>query len=93
MPQTAFEIEFTYAGSPYAGLVRPLSSNPDSGYCVVLESENQELYLEILLLPASSPLEDWDFKCGEGEDASHYYDKELLEEIGEQVEAHLIAAP
>ena len=89
MRQNDFQIEFAYDGIVFYGLVHPEGSEFATRYRVSLESENQETYLNVLLLPSSSDLEDWAFECNEGEDATAYYEKELLEEIGEQVEAYL----
>jgi hypothetical protein len=88
-----FQIEFTYQDIPYVGLVRQLDRNDQAWYTVQLESENQESNLEILLKPSTSDVDDWDFYCINGEeeeDASAFYDKDLLTEIGEAVEAHLL---
>jgi hypothetical protein len=89
MPQNDFQIDFIYDGVSYYWLVHPEGPDSAARYRVSLESENQENLLDILLLPSSSNLEDWEFRCGEGEEATAYYDKELLEEIGEQIEAYL----
>lgn len=88
MAKQDFQIEFPYNGVSYYGLVRPQGPEANSGYRVSLESENQESYLDIILTPSASELEDWDFTCGDGEDATNHYDLELLEEIGEQIEEH-----
>jgi hypothetical protein len=89
MRQNDFQIEFAYDGVSYYGLVQPQGPDSDVRYRVSLESENQETLLDVLLLPSSSDLEDWDFQCGDGEEATAYYDKELLEEIGERIEEYL----
>ena len=85
MKTNEFQIEFTYDEVSYVGLVQPMDND---GYRVSLESDNQETYLDLLLTPSDSELEDWNFSCGDGEDALEHYDKELLEEIGEQIEAY-----
>ena len=83
-----FQIEFTYQDIPYIGLVTPVIKNKKTGYHVDLESENQESNMRITLTPSNSALEDWDFECGEGEAATEYYDKDLLEEVGEAIEKY-----
>lgn len=86
-----FQIEFIYQGIPYLGIVKPLDRNDQAWYAIQLESDNQESHLEIMLKPSTSDLNDWDFYCINGqEDASAYYDRDLLTEIGEAVEAHLL---
>lgn len=88
MSSKEFQIEFTYQDIPYIGLVNPLSEGKETWYSVNLESENQESYIEITVKPSSSALEDWDYECKEGEDALEYYEKDLLQEIGEAIEKH-----
>jgi hypothetical protein len=83
-----FQIEFTYQDISYIGLVTPVIKNKKTGYLVDLESENQESNMRITLTPSNSALEDWDFECGEGEPATEYYDKDLLEEVGEAIEKY-----
>ena len=86
MSTKEFQIEFTYQDIPYIGLVNPLQKGKETWYAVNLESENQESYIEIIAKPSVSALEDWDFVCKEGEDAIGYYEKDLLQEIGEAIE-------
>ena len=86
MTTEEFQIEFTYDEVSYVGLVQPTDGG---GYRVSLESDNQETYLDLILTPSASNLEDWDFSCGDGEDATTHYDKDLLEEVGEQIEGYL----
>jgi hypothetical protein len=83
-----FQIEFSYQDMPYIGLVNPIQKGKETWYAVNLESENQETYVEIIAKPSVSALEDWDFECKEGESAVDYYDKDLLQEIGEAIEKH-----
>jgi len=89
MSNNEFQIEFNYDEISYVGLVQPIVNKGDIGYRVSLESDNQETYLDIILTPANSNIEDWDYSCVDGEDATHHYDKGLLEEVGEQIEAYL----
>jgi len=89
MPETSFQIEFAYNDALYLGSVMPLGTSPASGFSVLLENDNGEFFLEIFLNPSTSPLEEWKYECGVGEKAAHYYDKALLDEIGEQIQANL----
>lgn len=86
MPLSEFQIEFLYNDVNYIGLVQPAGHNR---FRVNLENDNQETFMEVVLKPSSSTLEDWDFECGDGEDASQYFELGLLEEVGEQIESHL----
>lgn len=93
MHTNEFQIEFTYDEISYAGLVQPIVHDGDIGYRVSLESDNQETYLDIILKPSASDLEDWNYSCEDGEDATRHYDKALLGEVGEQIEAYLTRRP
>jgi hypothetical protein len=90
MISNEFQIEFTYDEVSYVGLVVSTRQDGDIGYRVHLESDNQEIYLDLILMPSDSELEDWVFTCGNAENAKKYYDKGLLEEVGEQIEAYQI---
>jgi len=92
MDNADFQIEFTYQNIPYLGIVKPLERNGEVWYAVNLESENQERWVEIVARPSTSALEDWDFQCGDGEGAAEYYDKQLLQEVGEAIERYMITA-
>lgn len=88
MPAEPFPIEFNYQETPYIGIVTPIDRGKETWYSVQLESENQESNVAIIARPSQSALEDWDFSCeGEGVD---YYDKDLLQEIGEAIERYLV---
>ena len=89
MSRNEFQIEFAYEGVKYYGLVHAEGPASTPRYRVSLENENQEFFLEILLLPAPSDLEDWIFECQDGEDATAYYDMELLEAVGGEIDAHI----
>jgi hypothetical protein len=84
-----FTVEFTYQNVYYRGLVRPFLEAGEVSYVVNLEDESQETSIQIVLRPSTSSLEDWDFECPDGGKADNRYDKDLLVEIGEQVEACL----
>jgi hypothetical protein len=90
MTPKEFQIEFTYDEVSYIGLVSPITRKGQTGYRVSLESDNQEAYLDLILMPSNSEIEDWLFTCDDGEDATKHYDKGLLEEVGEQIEAQQI---
>jgi hypothetical protein len=89
MSRNDFQIEFTHNGVQYLGFVRAIGVDASAGFSIILECENQQLYLEILGVPCASESEVWEFECGEGEDATHYYDKGLLEEIAREMQLHL----
>jgi hypothetical protein len=91
MPGNEFQIEFTYDHIPFIGIVSPMEKGSETWYTVKLESENQESFLGIIAKPTRFLWEDWDFECENGENALSYYNKGLLEEIGEAIEKYLIA--
>jgi hypothetical protein len=91
MATDQFQIEFTFQNIPFIGLVAPIEKGGQSWYSIDLESENQESYMRILGRLSNKPTEEWDFTCGDGEPATNYYDKDLLQEIGEAIEKHLVA--
>jgi len=79
-----FQINFSYEGSPYTGLVTPVENGDQLSYKINLESENQESFVEIIGKPSESG--DWNFECSNGDNPVDYYDKQLLVEIGEAIE-------
>lgn len=85
MAESNFQIKFAYDGIMYYGLVR----EENDGFFVDLEIEGHEAFLQILLTPSSSALKDWEFTCRNGEEATHYFDKGLLQEISQRIEAYL----
>lgn len=85
----AFALEFAYQGIHYRGLARPFLQDEGINYLVNVQDESQETAVEVVLGPTTSSLEDWDYECPDGGKADQRYDKELLIEIGEQVEACL----
>ena len=89
MSRNEFQIEFTFEGLNYYGLVHAEGSGSARRYRVSLENEEQQSLPEILLLPSPSDLEDWTFECNNGEAATAYYEKELLEGIGGEIEAYI----
>jgi hypothetical protein len=90
MPAEPFQIEFNYRAIPYLGIVTPIEKGAETWYSVQLESENQESNVGIVAKPSQSALEDWDFSCEEEGDPLDYYEKDLLQEIGEAIERYLI---
>ena len=90
MPFQEFQIDFTYDAVYYQGLVRPIAEDSQMSYRVMLENENQEASIDVILRPSRSQLDDWEFECPDGKKAEDHFDKDLLTEIGEQVEAYLI---
>ena len=90
MPAEPFQIEFNYQETPYIGIVTPIEKSKQTWYSVQLESENQESNVAIVARPSQSALEDWDFSCEGEDDPLDYYDKDLLQEIGEAIERYLV---
>ncbi|HTI07516.1 MAG TPA: hypothetical protein VL832_03135 [Puia sp.] len=88
MSTDEFQIEFNYQEIPYIGIVTPVAQDGATWYRVNLESENQEEFVEILVKPSTSTTEDWDFECEPSGNALDYYDKGLLEEVGEAIEKY-----
>ena len=89
MPNGEFTIEFTYEDVAYVGLVKPTDKNGETWYTVDLESDNQESYMQIILKPSNSAIDDWDFiVANDDPDASSHYDKDLLTEVGEAIEEY-----
>ncbi|MDP4218767.1 MAG: hypothetical protein Q8927_21440 [Bacteroidota bacterium] len=91
MSTDPFQIEFTYQNAPFIGLVTPFERAGECRYSIDLESENQESHLRIQGKLSNHVADVWDFTCGDGEPATNYYDKDLLQEIGEAIEKHLVA--
>jgi hypothetical protein len=89
MAADTFQIEFVYDKTVYIGIVTPIRSGGDTSYSIQVESENQESNLTLIAKPSLSALEDWDFECEDETDPLDYYDKGLLDEIGEAIEKHL----
>jgi hypothetical protein len=85
-----FTIDFSYDGTSYTALVTPRLENGVTVYSVQLESENQETFVEILASPPGTDDGQWIFKCPDDQEPSEYYDKKLLEEIGEVIEQNEI---
>lgn len=81
--------EFTYSHKAYSGIVWPIKLGWVTGYTVSLESDGEKIKPDILFSPSASDREDWDLSCA-GEDALLYYDKAMLEEIGEQIAVRLL---
>ena len=89
MAADTFTIEFSHGGTEYMGIVTPIKSGKETWYSVQVESENQESNITIIAKPSQTALEDWDFVCEDETDPLDYYDKDLLTEIGEAIEAWL----
>jgi hypothetical protein len=83
-----FIIDFTSNGISYSGLVTPISSGDELHYAVVVESENQELHLEIIADNCGEGKLDWCYKESGNSQESNPYDKAFLQEIGEAIEKH-----
>ncbi len=83
-----FEIDFLYDGQPYKGLVTTMEGTGDRHYFVKVESENQELFLNIIGNPCGEDKMDWCFKDPESRGNEQQIDKNFLTEIGEAIEKY-----
>jgi hypothetical protein len=85
-----FIIDFLYDGLPYRGLVTPKEkTETDSlSYTVKVESENQELFLDIIANPCGTDKMDWCFQDADKAPGDARFDKDFLQEIGEAIEKH-----
>jgi hypothetical protein len=81
-----FVIDFTYDQMPFTGLVLPKKNGEDLVYSVKVESQNQELNLDIIANPCGDGKVEWCFS-GEPDEAGNY-DPALLQEIGEAIEKY-----
>jgi len=81
-----FVIDFIYEKMPFTGLVMPRKVGDDLLYSVKLESQNQELNLDITANPCGDGKMEWCFR-GEQTEADNY-DPALLQEIGEAIEKY-----
>ena len=86
-----FVIDFTYEQMPFTGLVSPRHEGDNPVYSVKLESQNQELNLEIIANPCGDGKMEWCFK-GEPNESDNY-DLALLQEIGEAIEKYQTSLP
>jgi hypothetical protein len=85
-----FIIDFLYDGLPYRGLVTPKEKTETESlsYSVKVESENQELYLDIIANPCGTDKMDWCFRDPAGAPEDSRFDKNFLQEIGEAIEKY-----
>jgi hypothetical protein len=81
-----FVIDFIYEQMPFTGLVLPRREGDDMVYSVKLESQNQELNLNITANPCGDGKVEWCF-TGTPEEAESY-DPALLQEVGEAIEKY-----
>jgi hypothetical protein len=81
-----FIIDFIYDQVPYTGLVRPRKEADNLVYTIEVESQNQELNLDITANPCGDGKMEWCF-TGNPEEAGTY-DPALLQEIGEAIEKY-----
>jgi hypothetical protein len=81
-----FVIDFIYEQMSFTGLVTPRQESDELVYTVKVESQNQELNLDITANPCGDGKMEWCFK-GELNEAGNY-DPALLQEIGEAIEKY-----
>ena len=81
-----FLIYFVYEQMPFTGLVIPRQKGEDTVYCVRVESQNQELNLDISANPCGDGKMEWCFSGTPNE--ADGYDPALLQEIGEAIEKY-----
>jgi hypothetical protein len=86
-----FTIDLTYDGVSYAAIVIPKQENGMVTYNIKLDSENQESFVEIIAVPPGNGIDQWIFKCPDDQEPFEYYDKRLLEEIGEAIEKNEVS--
>lgn len=86
-----FTIDLTYDGINYAALVIPKQENGIFTYNIKLDSENQESFVEIIADPPGNGRDHWVFKCPDDQEPFEYYDKRLLEEVGEAIEKNEVS--
>jgi hypothetical protein len=79
-----FVIDFVYDQVPYTGLVVPRQQGQELVYSVKVESQNQELNLDIIANPCGEGKMEWCFSGTPDES----YDPGLLQEIGEAIEKY-----
>ena len=85
-----FVIEFLYQQVPFSGLVIPRQEGDDLLYKVKLESQNQELNLDITANPCGDGKMEWCFTDPVEEAGT--YDQALLQEIGEAIEKYQVSS-
>jgi hypothetical protein len=85
-----FVIDFLYQQIPFSGLVIPRKEGDNLVYTVKLESQNQELNLDITANPCGDGKMEWCF-TGPADEAGTY-DRELLQEIGEAIEKYQVSS-
>jgi len=83
-----FEIDFSYDGFPYRGLVTATGDAENKTYVVKVESDNQEFYLDIVARPCDQGKSDWCFKNDLPTQKDLPFDKNFLLEIGEAIEKY-----
>ena len=90
MDMNPFIIDFLYDGLPYRGLVisKEETETGSLSYNVKVESENQELFLDIVANPCGMDKMDWCFRDPDNTPADARFDKNFLQEIGEAIEKH-----
>lgn len=81
-----FVIDFIYEQRPYTGLVSPRQEGDEMIYNVKVESQNQDLNLDIIANPCGEGKMEWCFR-GTPDEADNY-DPSLLQEIGEAIEKY-----
>ena len=81
-----FIIDFIYNGAPYSGLVTRKDGRGEPYYSVRLESENQEVQVDIIAKECGSEKMDWCFRSPEGREPPQNIDKDFLREVGEAIE-------
>jgi hypothetical protein len=86
-----FIIEFVYGQMPFTALVIPKKAGGKLIYAVKLQSQNQELKLDISTVPCDDGKTEWCYSGGWDEGVD--FDPDLLMEIGEAIEKYQIENP
>ena len=85
-----FVIDFVYEQRLFSGLVIPRQAGDHVTYSVKLESQDQELNLDIQANPCGEGKSEWCFSGVPNE--SEKADPALLQEIGEAIEKYQVAS-
>ena len=81
-----FVIDFVYEQRPFTALVTPREQGSDIIYAVRVESQDQELNLDLIANPCGDGKMEW---CFSGlSDGAQRYDRAFLQEIGEAIEKY-----
>jgi hypothetical protein len=81
-----FVIDFVYEQKHFSGLVIPREQGSEIVYSVKVESQDQELNLDLIANPCGDGKMEWCFSGITSE--AQRYDSAFLQEIGEAIEKY-----